>query len=392
MMNCIDKSLPVAIDRCNGYSYERIKNIVKKQLSALMTDTNAFSGKNVVIKPNLLMKASPDRCVTTHPAVMKAAIDVIKEYSPASVTIAESPGGPYNAASLGIIYRSTGMNDVSESCSVPLNYDTSSKSLSHPEGKVCKVFDIITPIANADIIVNICKLKTHSLTTMSAAVKNLFGTIPGIEKFEMHTRYKDLPVFEAMLADLCELHCKSKPMLCIVDAVRGMEGNGPSGGIVRNYGLILSSFNPFNLDIACSAILGVEHQVGYLEEGKKKGLCVTDSKELTVLGQTISDNRINDLVLPETKSLPILKKLPTLFGGRLNSFLEPKPEIIASKCVGCGECARSCPAKTITLVKHKNKRIARINNTNCIKCYCCQELCPINAVKVKKNFIFKLIK
>lgn len=391
-MENISKSLPVAINKCGEYNFDSIKKIISEQISALISDESFFKDKNVVIKPNLLMKASPDKSITTHPVVMKAVIEVIKEYCPKSIKLAESPGGPYNTAALGIIYKSTCMTEVAAECGIELNYDTSFKAVSHPEGKVCKVFDIITPIADADVIVNVCKLKTHSLTTMSASVKNLFGTIPGIEKFEMHTRYKELPIFEAMLADLCEMHYKSKPMLCIVDAVKGMEGNGPSGGTIRSFGLLMSSLNPFNLDTACSAVMGVENTVGYIEEGKKKGLCVQSSTELTVIGESINDIKLSDLILPETKSLPILKKLPTLFGGRLNKFLEPKPEIRTNKCIGCGECARSCPAKTISVVKKNNKRIAVIDDRNCIKCYCCQELCPINAVKVKKNIIFKLIK
>ena len=182
-------------------------------------------------------------------------------------------------------------------------------------------------------------------------------------------------------------------MLSVVDAVYGMEGNGPSGGDVRNYGLILSSLNPFNLDIACSAIMGLENEVGYVEYGKSKGVCVSSASELQLLCGNIADNKIGDLKLPETKSLPVLKKLPTMFGGKPNKFLEPRPDIMKNKCVGCGECMRSCPAKTIHVITLKNnKKLARIDRDNCIKCYCCQELCPINAVRIKKNPIFKIIK
>ena len=226
-MNIIDKNAPVAINKCEKYNYSQVFTVVNKQIKALLDGENIFESKNVVIKPNLLMKASPDKAVTTHPIVMEAVINCIKLYNPSSITIAESPGGPYTATTLGIIYKATGMVDVAQKCGVELNYDTSSEQISNPEGAVCKTFDIITPIKNADVIVNVCKLKTHSLTTMSASVKNLFGTIPGIEKFEMHIRYKDLAIFEKMLADLCLMHLKRSPMLCIMDAINGMEGNGP---------------------------------------------------------------------------------------------------------------------------------------------------------------------
>ena len=392
-MNLIRKNAPVAINRCFEYDYSKIKQVLENQFNSVIGSADFFRDKNVVLKPNLLMKASPDKSVTTHPMVMEAVIDIIKSYGPRSVKIAESPGGPYNATSLGIIYRSTGMTAVAEKCGIELNFDTTAEHVSNPDGAVCKVFNIISPIKNADVIVNMCKLKTHSLTAMSAATKNFFGTIPGIEKFEMHTRFKDLKIFEAMLADLCAMHCQRVPVLSVVDAVYGMEGNGPSGGDKRNFGLLLSSLNPFNLDVACSSIIGLGNEVGYIEEGKKKGICVLSSNDLTIIGEPLAECKVSDLKLPETKSLTMLKKLPTFLGGRLNKFFEPRPQIIKKKCVGCGECMRSCPAKTITLVAYKKgKKIAKINDENCIKCYCCQELCPINSVKIKKNFIFKIIR
>lgn len=392
-MSCINKNMPVAINRCTKYELELVRETLKKQFDSIIVNEDILKNKNVVVKPNLLMKSSPEKSITTHPIVLEAVIDILKNYSPKSITIAESPGGPYTPTTLGIIYKSTGISAVAEKCNVILNFDTSSKMLKNPEGCVCKNFNIISPIADADVVVNVCKLKTHSLTTMSASVKNLFGTIPGIEKFEMHTRYKDIKLFEEMLYDLCAFHCKNKPMICVVDAIKGMEGNGPSGGDVREFGLLLSSLNPFNLDIACSAVLGMEGKIGYIEHGKKADVAVKLSSELRIIGEEITKVAVNNVKLPESQSLPILKKLPTMFGGRLNRFLEPKPEVIKNKCIGCGECKRSCPAKTIELVtNNKGKRIAKINDENCIKCYCCQELCPINAVRIKKNPIFKLIK
>jgi ferredoxin len=209
----------------------------------------------------------------------------------------------------------------------------------------------------------------------------------------MHTRYKEPEIFEKMLVDLCEMHCKRVPVLSVVDAIYGMEGNGPSGGDVRNYGLLLSSLNPFNLDVACSAVLGIEKKVGYVNEAIKRGLCHANASSLELTDGKIDEFKIEKVKLPETKSLVILKILPTMFGGKINKFFEPKPSIMKNKCIGCGECMRSCPAKTIEIIKNKSgKRLAKINAENCIKCYCCQELCPINAVKIKKNLVFKILK
>ncbi len=394
-MKYIDINSPVALDECKEYDLQAIIKLLEGQFSRLIADGDFLKDKNIVIKPNLLMKAVPADSITSHPVVVEAVIEVLKGYSPLSITLAESPGGPYSQATLKIIYNSTGMTQVAEKTGIAINYDTSFENVSYQDGKVCKNFDIITPILKADIIIDICKLKTHSLTTMSGAVKNLFGTIPGIHKFEMHTRFKDLSIFEPMLVDLCAYHCSRVPVLSVCDAIYGMEGNGPSGGDARNFGLLLSSLNPFNLDSICSEILGIENTVGFIEEGKKRAFCPASTKDITVLGESVKNCKINNVKLPDTKSLWFLKNLPTLFDGKLNKFFEPKPVINKKKCIGCGECVRSCPASTISLTKPSEKsprKIAKISHEKCIKCYCCQELCPIRAVKIKNNPIFKILK
>ena len=165
--------MPISINKCNEYDFQAVKQTLENQFSRLFNIRHFFEGKNVVIKPNLLMKANPDKCITTHPIVLEAVIEIIKANNPQCITLAESPGGPYNHTSLGIIYKASEIAEVCERQGITLNYDTSAEHISNPAGEVCKVFNIITPIKNAEVIVNLCKLKTHSLTTMSASIKNL---------------------------------------------------------------------------------------------------------------------------------------------------------------------------------------------------------------------------
>jgi Fe-S-cluster-containing hydrogenase component 2 len=80
-----------------------------------------------------------------------------------------------------------------------------------------------------------------------------------------------------------------------------------------------------------------------------------------------------------------LRALPDLFGGRVAKYLSPKPKIEKKKCIGCGECARLCPQKTIVM---KNQK-ARIVEKNCIRCWCCQEMCPKKAVKTHSHPIMR---
>ncbi len=389
----INPNSPVAIKRCEKYNAAELAEIIEEMLDSLDV-AHMFDGKRVAIKPNLVMKASPDRAATTHPAVLEAVISVLRGRA-ADIVIAESPGGLYTEQALRAVYRTCGIYEVAERCGVKLNFDTTSKTLEAKEGKASKLFDIITPIADADVIVNLAKLKSHALTGYSGAVKNYFGTVPGVAKFEMHARFPDYNDFGSMLADLCAMHISSKPTFNLLDGIVAMEGNGPTGGTPRKLNCLLASVNPFCVDVAGASIIGVGGVI-MLDEGIRRGYCPGTASELNIISdEPLSCFAVEDFVKPDTArrgGSSLLAKLPTMFGGRLNSWLQPRPVIDTKKCVGCGECERSCPGHTIEIRQKGNgKKQGFIIDDRCIKCYCCQELCPFKAVKIKKNFIIKLI-
>ncbi len=389
----INPNSAVAIARCSEYEVSRLEEIILKMLSDLGI-SDMFDGKKVAVKPNLVMKANPERAATTYPAVLEAMLRVLKRKTD-KIIIAESPGGLYTESLLRANYKTCGITEVAERCGVELNFDTTSRTLEAKDGKTSKLFDIITPIADADVIVNLAKLKSHALTGYSGAVKNYFGTVPGVTKFEMHARFPDYNDFGSMIADLCSMHISSKPTFNLIDGIIAMEGNGPTGGNPRRADCILGGVNPFTVDIAGAYIIGAENVI-MLEEGKRRGYCPTSVSALDIISDEAVDNfRIPDFVKPDTArkgGSSLLARLPTMFGGRLNSWLQPRPVVDKKKCVGCGECERSCPKSTIKMVtKRDSKKRALIIDDACIKCYCCQELCPFKAVKIKKNPIIKLI-
>lgn len=390
----IDKGAAVALDRVDSYSVDKLESVLRSQLERLSC-TNMFRGKRVAIKPNLVMKKAPDGAATTHPAVLEAMIRILKE-SASDIIIAESPGGLYTEQLLRANYRGCGIAETAERCGVRLNYDTSHKTLEAPSGHTSKMFDVITPIAEADVIVNLAKLKSHALTGYSGAVKNYFGVVPGVTKFEMHARFPDYNDFGSMLCDLCGMIITNKPTFNVLDGIVAMEGNGPTGGEPRRLDCLLSGTNPFNVDIAGSSIIGAQGII-MLDEGVKRGFCAGTADGVNVLSQwRLSDFAVSDFKRPDTAKRrggsSLLAALPNMFGGRLNKWLQPRPVINKKTCVGCGECQRSCPRKTIEIRKDKKgKNQAYIIDSDCIKCYCCQELCPFKAVKIKKNPIIKLI-
>lgn len=390
----IDKNTPVALDRVEGYDVGTLEAIIRRQLERLGA-ADIFDNKKVAIKPNMVMKKGPEAAATTHPAVLEAVIRILKERA-SDIIIAESPGGLYTPQTLSATYKGCGLAEVAERYGVTLNYDVTSREVEAPNGKTSKMFSVITPILDADVIVNLAKLKSHALTGYSGAVKNYFGTVPGVTKFEMHARFPDYDDFGSMLADLCELHLNSKPTFNLLDGILAMEGNGPTGGNPRQLDCLISGVNPFTVDTVGAAVIKVDGII-MLDEGVRRGYAPTDVSGVALISDEPLDAfTVDDFAKPDTgggrRGSSLLAKLPTMFGGRLNAWLQPRPVINTRKCVGCGECERSCPRNTIEMRKNKGgKKQAFIIDDNCIKCYCCQELCPFKAVKIKKNPIIRLI-
>ncbi len=375
----MNKTDAVAIARCEVYDPAVIRDRLRTYLPQVGVTRETVAGKRVAVKPNLLLAYAPEKAATTHPAVMEAVIRLLQEWEAASVIIAESPGGIYSEKTLSHIYGETGMKGVSERTGAPLNYDISYRPFSLNDGVTAKSVDMIAPIHEAEVLVNVCKLKTHALATMTGAAKNLFGVIPGINKFEMHARFKKPEDFFSMVLDLNVALDRRMTVFHICDAIVGMEGDGPSGGTPKEAGILLMSRNALNLDLAASAVMGFTGRVPMLKTAAERGLCPDAPDALTVVGVPPTEVGCGDFQLPDAKKGRRFDLIPP--------FLQPRPVIDRNLCRGCGLCARSCPQKTIVMVKGK----ARIIASDCIKCYCCQELCTFKAVRIKKSIIYRLV-
>ena len=373
----------VYVSRVETYDAKIIKSELKTALDALGVDLSAFAEKKVVIKPNLIIKKAPDGAATTHPAVIDAVLSLCEDAG-VRPTIAESPGGVYSTAHLEASYRVCGIDAVAKAHDCVLNTGTSSEKMTYPDGRSEKTFDIIKPIVDADVIIDVCKLKSHSLTKMSAAAKNLYGTVPGIIKFELHAKFPDIVGFSSMLCDLDQMLIGSKTVIAITDGIVGMEGEGPTGGSPKKIGALLVSRDPFSSDVIAAEILGLGVDgVPLLKEAASRGLIPDSADGIETLGADAKELVVHDFVLPRSQTIPALNFFST---GKMGKIMAPRP-VITDKCRGCGECVRSCPQKTITL---KNGR-AKIDRKKCIRCFCCQELCPFVAIKTHRNPILTIV-
>lgn len=377
---------PVAIRPCDNYETEEIYTVLRRCFEDAGIVKDMIEGKKVVLKANLVIAKKPEMAATTHPAVAEACARILSEMGAAKITLADSPGGPFAAPALANVYKASGMADLDGVHGISINNDFTAQKVFFKDGVTLKNFNVINAVAEADVLVNLCKIKTHTLTGFSCAVKNVFGVIPGVEKFEMHATFPTVDEFSSMLNDLNAYLLSEKTYLAVCDGIVGMEGNGPTHGTPRKAGVLLVSTSPFALDIVAEHVIALDGVTKMLSIAADRGYIDRDWKNIETVG--MDSIPVIPFQRPDSKPT-FLQNLPNFMGGRFAHLFEAKPEIDKKKCVGCGVCVRSCPKHTISI--NKKKKLAVIARADCIKCYCCQELCPAGAVKTKQNPIIKLI-
>lgn len=366
----------VSVAASETYAPALLDQVIERHFSALRLAEKISADSKVVIKPNLLMKRTPEEFTTTHPEVVAAVIRRLRALGVKRIVIADSPGGPYTKQLLMGIYQAAGYIALAEAYGVVLNTDVSYSSVERGENRFCKSFQVIQPLVEADFIINICKFKTHGMTGLSGAVKNMFGSVPGLMKPELHLRFSEKERFCGMLVDLCQT---VTPNVTFVDAIDAMEGDGPSGGTKKHVGMTLAAENPFDLDLILCKIACLDPATIFtVSHAKERGLCEPSAESVKLTGDPL-------MVFPDfqkaaSNDINFSKYVPKFIIKRFS----PRPVIRKSGCIGCGKCAESCPAHTISIVGRK----AKIDPSRCIKCYCCHEMCPIKTIQIRRTRLF----
>jgi uncharacterized protein (DUF362 family)/NAD-dependent dihydropyrimidine dehydrogenase PreA subunit len=360
----------VVVLKCNNY-YTSVYDIVAKALDTIKAKEIIKKGMKVLIKPNLLLAAEPDRAITTHPLVIDAICKYLKDLN-VKVFIGESSGAASNGTKQA--FKKCGMQEVAEKYGIELiSFDEDEHVVKKNDTNfVMKNIPISKNLDEMDVIINACKLKTHMLTGYTGAVKNMFGVLPGRTKINAHAN-KNLKKFCNLLLDI---YSTVKPQICIMDGIIGMEGNGPNNGIIRETGLIIASTNAIALDVIAADIIGYKFKdLEFLKQAEKRNLVPAD---INVLGE---------------KNVQVLYKKPLShrFGVIVNLFnffikgLQAGFEADKKKCVKCGTCVKACPQGAITM-----KEYPEWDKKKCIMCYCCHEQCPYDAIRLRKPFFAKL--
>ncbi len=374
----------VALVRCPDYDEERVFEALGRGL-ALLGGAGRFvhAGENILLKANLLAADAPEKAVTTHPSVLKAAARHFREAG-ASVSYGDSPG----ISRPDVAARRAGLAKVAEELGLPMADFTTGEIVSFPEGQFMHQFNIAKGVLACDGLISLPKMKAHQLTRFTGAVKNQFGCVPGLLKGEFHARMSDMERFAQMLVDLNRL---LRPRLFIMDAVVAMEGNGPRNGKPRQVSALLLSDDPVALDTAACKIINLDPMLVPTNRwGEKMGLGTCSG--MTLVGDPLESFIVADFNVKRTVG-STTGTMNSVVARIIKNLVVPRPVINASLCTRCGTCVRVCPStpKAVNFRAAGKSAPPTYDYGVCIRCYCCQELCPESAITVATPLVGRLI-
>jgi len=329
-------------------------------------------GSRVLVKPNLLSPARPEEAVLTHFSLVRAAVEYVLERG-ARPLVADSPAiGAFTR-----ILKEGGLREALKD--LPVECRPFEESVAVDVGPPFGSIEIAREAVEADVILNLPKLKTHNAMLLTLGVKNLFGCIVGLRKPEWHLRAGvDREAFARLLV---QLYQAIQPALTIVDGILAMEGQGPGkNGTPRRLDILVGSRSGIETDRAICRMLGMEPDMLLTNEAAAKmGLA---SKEVYING---------DFHIIHDFKLPVLG--PVTFGPRLlqrviRKHLIQRPVGDEALCKNCAECRQYCPVQAISF---KRGRMI-FDYDRCIRCYCCAEICPYGAVRAVETLPGKIIR
>ncbi len=329
----------------------------------------ALQKKKVLIKPNVLRASEAKEAIVTNPAVLRAVVEKVETMKPASIIVGDNPGVFCYGANEET-FRTTGLLEAAKGHYQNIGNDAQEVDF-NPAFAPKVTFSRI--VFEADIIISLPKFKTHGLTVMTGAIKNSYGFLPGAQKARMHKTAGSAERFHEMIVDLFRIRV---PDLFIMDAVVGMEGNGPASTDLRNIGLILASDNAVALDATVARMMGIEKpgRLKFLQKAREMGLGDYELNAIEIIGEL---KPLSAFKLPPLSGEALMRNEPMEAMFRSRTLMRPKadPEL----CTGCRTCVDQCPASALSI----NDGLPDVDGSKCIACFCCQEVCPERAITLK---------
>ncbi|HIJ82554.1 MAG TPA: DUF362 domain-containing protein [Desulfuromonadales bacterium] len=369
----------VSLIRSGNYDPDVVRTDVERLLEPLGGIAAFVSpGERVLLKPNLLAGKNPEKAVTTHPAIVQAVAGLVRDAG-GVVLIGDSPG-------IGGFQRVAEKSGIAEAARVSgATLVEFGETVELQGSGTFRRIHLARAYLEADKVINLPKLKTHEMMTMTCAVKNLFGAVVGTEKAGWHLKAGASRRQFARL--LLEIYLLKKPVLTIVDGIVAMEGNGPGSGDPVELGVLLAGCNPVAVDVIAGRVAGIPPDLLYVEqEARVLELPGSSLEEIELIGAQLDQFAAIRFRLPS--GLDAQFGLPGFLAALLKKQLTTYPVADVTKCVLCGVCRDACPPAAITI---KNSALS-VDNARCIRCWCCRELCPHDAMAVKQGRLLRLMK
>jgi uncharacterized protein (DUF362 family)/Pyruvate/2-oxoacid:ferredoxin oxidoreductase delta subunit len=379
-------SYQVALNQCPDYDPDRLITALRASLlpwGGLKTILG--DAETVLLKLNLLGAAPPEAAVTTHPAFVKAILNLIQDEG-IDACMGDSPGGIQNRASFQRLLKVTGIAQVARETGCPtVFFDEDIQPYHSTKSRTFKKFFIPRVLTRVNAVIALPRFKTHQLTTITGAVKLLYGYLPGTLKGEYHLHTgKNITTFAELL---CDLYATFPPTFTLMDAIVAMEGNGPRHGTPRHLGLILSSNSGTAIDYLMADFTGFNPlAIPVIRKAAERGMGPAGLDEIEVLGETSGDLRCSDFLHPDAHRL---RYVPEFCLSAAEHLVAARPVIDSSKCRACGVCVANCPSRAI---QERAGSSPIIRTSRCICCFCCQELCPADAIRVRLPLLRRIIR
>ena len=364
----------VSLVRCGAYTSPELETAVDRAVRHLGGIEKFITANDrVLIKPNLLSARKPEEGVNTHPEFLRAVARLAKTVTP-TIVVGDSPGG-WELKEIDRVYETTGVKRICEEEGLRLvKFDAAVQREGFPIAAVCN---------EVDAIISLPKLKSHSTTLLTGAVKNMFGMVVGLAKAQCHLRSPMPAKFAPVLAKVYGL---VKPVLSIMDGVVGMEGEGPAAGTLRNFGLILASADAVALDAVLARLIGIDPlKILTTAEAAKAGHGIADLSRIDIYGEQPGDVAIRNFKWPKTSYLYNIPSPLISMGLKAVRFF---PYIRQKLCQRCELCFKICPKHAIIKKADGSFWVVR---HECIHCYCCYEVCPHKAIVLKKSLLAKML-
>jgi len=370
----------VSILKVPDYDFQCIHEALEKSIELIGGLPDCIrAGARVFVKINHLPPASPaERGIVTHPIFAEAVLRLIAGTG-AHITV-----GDDIESSLG--YEVSGYYEMCRRLGVNLvNLKEIGFRQIECKGRFLNKVYFSKAVLDADVVINLPKLKTHSLTVITGGVKNMYGTIPSGFRTKLHGEYPDNEDFAHVLADVFSVRI---PELTIMDGIVAMEGEGPASGRLKRLGLIIASRDAVALDSVVAKIIGLKPmEVPTTRCCHERSLGIGTSERIEVVGQRIEDVVIVNFKYPLYVTSALSGKAPRFLLRYLLGQIGIRPRVIEDECTGCCECERICPVYAISM----RNAIAWIEQSKCIGCLCCNEVCHFGAIELKRPAIGRLL-